>query len=230
MVEALGVEGALDAESFDDRDAHGGERLERLVVQLGGRGSQAVGVDAAVPAVLLGETRPDFRVAQCVRQELVQHPVDALVARHAALPVEEGRRALRTFGGRADLLHETHLGVLEQRLDERREQTRLTAEIVGHQRTVHPGLLGDGRHGQLGVAALCEDVLGGSEDAARGRRQLVAASWGSGVHDVTVSRGKTRLTCLRSGSRTAPPAGPRCPCPRRRTRRSGGRRRACRAR
>ena len=72
VVETVGIERALDAEPLDDGESRGGERLERVVVELGGRGRKSVGVDTAVQAVLLGEARPDLRLAQGVRQELVQ--------------------------------------------------------------------------------------------------------------------------------------------------------------
>ena len=89
VVEAVRVEGPLDAEALDHRDAHRRERLELLLAQLSRRGAQETGVHGAVHAVLLGEPRPHLRVAQRVRQELVEHAVGPLGTGDAALPIQQ---------------------------------------------------------------------------------------------------------------------------------------------
>ncbi len=203
VVEAFRVEGALYAEALDHGDAHRGERVELSVGQLARRGAEAIGVDVAVHAILFGEARPHLRIAECVRKQLVEHAVGAVVRRHAPLPVEESVGAVRTVARRADLLDVADLRILEQRVDQSREQARLPAEVVGHQRPVHPGHLGDGRHGQLGVAALGEDVLRGGEDAPGGRRQVrrvqlraARASRGQGItaRHTTIGQNSPRRT------------------------------------
>ena len=55
MVEAVGVERALDGEPLDHRDRHGRERLG--VVEVGRRRVEKLGVDAPEEAILVGEAR-----------------------------------------------------------------------------------------------------------------------------------------------------------------------------
>ena len=138
----------------------------------------------------LGEAGAHLRIAQRVRQQLEQHPVHAVVRRDP-LAASRGSAPCARRRHTPSLISstQTYIGDLEQAVDERRHKTGLAAEVVGDEGAVGPGLMLDGRHGEIRIAALCEDgpvpPPGCGARSARGSRRLQVSSPVSRRHRTT---------------------------------------------
>ena len=167
-VGAVRVEPVLDGEAVDDGDH---EHRERAQV---GRRVRPGRVEAAhhglaVAVVERRDPLPQVGVAQRVRED-VEERLEALGVRgDARLAVDQRPHAglCRRHGRR--LLDEAAVGVVRERVHQRRDEARLVAEVVADARLGLAGLAGDGGELERLEPAGREQALRSREDPLRGR-------------------------------------------------------------
>ena len=134
-------------------------------------GRQRHRVQLPIPAEELGHARPQRGVADHVGEEVEEQPVLRRVQRRAAVHVHEDGDAvvarLRKVPEQLDVL------VVHDRVDERRDEAGLVAEVIADRGLVLAGLGGDRLEAQAGVAGTGQHPPRRDEDAARRRRELL---------------------------------------------------------
>jgi len=116
--------------------------------------------------------RPQILVAHDVRDDLVEHLVRSRVAGVPLVEAKQGPAPLVAGRHARELLDELDALQIHDRVDERRDEAGLAAEVIANQGRVLAGLRGDLLEGQGAKAVGGEDALGGLEDARRRRREV----------------------------------------------------------
>src|SRR5665811_1660543 len=166
----IGIEAVLYRQAVDDGDHEHGEGTQLLLRGRVGR-VQAAQHGIAVPVVERRDALAQVVIAQRVGQHLEERLVRLGVRGDARLAVDERMDALLPLGQLARVLDEAAVGVVGERVDERRDETGLVAEMVADAGLRLTGRAGDGRQLQRLEAAARQQTLGGGQQALRRRRQ-----------------------------------------------------------
>src|SRR5665648_908514 len=166
----IGIEAVLYRQAVDDGDHEHGEGPQLLLRGQVGR-VQAAQHGIAVPVVERRDALAQVVIAQGVRQHLEERLVGLGVSGYARLAVDERVDALLPPGQLARVLDEAAVGVVGERVDQRRNETGLVAEVIADAGLRLAGLPRDGRQLQRLEAAARQQTLGGGQQALRRRRQ-----------------------------------------------------------